>query len=469
MKELIFKLAVDIDYGREDIKTAQNTPEGVAVNVLDQKEQMKALRPQLDESRKQLEIQEKKFQDGEQQMRRLQEEIAIIKLRPKPEGQEGLPSEVQAAWETRFARVEEEFRKIQRQNSQWQGDSLKDFQSIESYLTQVHTMVTELHHRTETSSSSMPNRPWATRLAAAARKGNLRVEVESPEACRVGEVVLLGEREAKMVVDKGSLVFRFPLERDHLEGTIVRPLDENEIIQAEGDRLCIYRRGQDDDICFVCHVDLLERSIPERGDPEDEAQDRAYAEDLEARIQRIMDAREATRARGCSGGGVVIPPLSSAHEWGQPTRARAVGIPVFGNGDAGDAHSECMGEAEPVPRSLGEQGHSGESSLPQYMQVKHPLNEYFCRGMDISGAAAWAKVLRDMATGDLLDVGALNAREGVREEEWTSFDLRTVKFPSTQTSSVRRAVLIQNFEADLTHAILWGLSVHQLLCMPKRL
>ena len=117
-------------------------------------------------------------------MRRLQEEIAIIKMRPKPEGQEGLPSEVQAAWETRFARVEEEFRKIQRQNSQWQGDSLKDFQSIESYLTQVHTMVTELHHRTETSSSSMPNRPRATRLAAAARKGDIRVEVESPEACR---------------------------------------------------------------------------------------------------------------------------------------------------------------------------------------------------------------------------------------------------------------------------------------------
>ena len=55
MKELIFKLAVDIDYCREDIKTAQNTPEGVAVNVLDQKEQMKALRHELDESRKQLE------------------------------------------------------------------------------------------------------------------------------------------------------------------------------------------------------------------------------------------------------------------------------------------------------------------------------------------------------------------------------------------------------------------------------
>ena len=47
----------------------------------------------------------------------------------------------------------------------------------------------------------------------------------------------------------------------------------------------------------------------------------------------------------------------------------------------------------------------------------------------------------------------LNAREGVREEKWVSFDLRTVKFPSTQTSSVRRATLIQNFEADFIRAM----------------
>ena len=28
-------------------------------------------------------------------------------------------------------------------------------------------------------------------------------------------------------------------------------------------------------------------------------------------------------------------------------------------------------------------------------------------------------------------MGQLNAREGVREEKWVSFDLRTLKFPST--------------------------------------
>ena len=90
MKELIFKLAVDIDYCREDIKKAQHPPEGAAVGAEDQTEQMRVLRRELDESRRQLERQEKKFQEGEQQMLRLQEEIATLKMRPKPERQEGL-------------------------------------------------------------------------------------------------------------------------------------------------------------------------------------------------------------------------------------------------------------------------------------------------------------------------------------------------------------------------------------------
>ena len=94
-----------------------------------------------------------------------------------------------------------------------------------------------------------------TRLSAAARKGDLRVEVESPDVCRVGEVVLLGEQEAKMVVDKGSLIFRFPIERNYPEGTVIRPLAENEFIPSEGDHLCVYRRGPDDDIHYACRVD----------------------------------------------------------------------------------------------------------------------------------------------------------------------------------------------------------------------
>ena len=58
-----------------------------------------------------------------------------------------------------------------------------------------------------------------------------------------------------------------------------------------------------------------------------------------------------------------------------------------------------------------------------------------------------------MTEGSLPDVGQLNAREGVREGQWVALDLRTTKFPPTQTSSVRRATLIQNFEADFIRAM----------------
>ena len=157
-----------------------------------------------------------------------------------------------------------------------------------------------------------------------------------------------------------------------------------------------------------------------------------------------MDAREATRATGTGGSGVMVPP--SAHEWGQPLRARAMDLPAFGHGTSGDVHREDVGEAECLPRESGEQGVGGETNLPPYIRVKQeddyttsPLDDYFCNGMSTSGPASWAKVLREMAMGELPDVGALNAQEGVREEKWISFNLRTVKFPSTQTSSVRRA------------------------------
>ena len=181
---------------------------------------MKGVQHALDESRKQLGTHEKKLQDGERQMRRLLEEMAASRVRPKPEVQEGLPTDVHAALETRF---EEAIRKSQRQYSQWQGDSVKDFQSVEIYLTQVHTMVTEMHHRLEPASSFVPNRPRVTKLTMAARKGDTRVEVESSEACRIGarSCPSWREREAKMVIDKG---------------------------------------GHEDDIRFVCYVDLLERS-----------------------------------------------------------------------------------------------------------------------------------------------------------------------------------------------------------------
>ena len=152
----------------------------------------------------------------------------------------------------------------------------------------------------------------------------------------------------------------------------------------------------------------------------------------------------------------MVPPLSSAHEWRSPFRARAVDLPNFGQGSNGQSRGE-EGQGAEQGRSA-DQGGTQEANTASNIRVKQeedlqsPLDEYFCKGMDTSGPAAWAKVLRDRTTGDMPEVGALNAREGVREEKWVSFDLRTVKFPSTQTSSVRRATLIQNFEADFVWA-----------------
>ena len=107
MKELIFKLSVELEECREDTRKVQSLPESGAVSASDQREQMKVLQHDLDESRKQLEMQERKLQDGERQMRRLQEEVSAIRIRPKPEVQEGLSMDVQTALETRFTQTEE--------------------------------------------------------------------------------------------------------------------------------------------------------------------------------------------------------------------------------------------------------------------------------------------------------------------------------------------------------------------------
>ena len=223
-------------------------------------------------------------------------------------------------------------------------------------------------------------------------------------------------------------------------------------------RLCVYRRGPDDDIHYVCRVDLMERVTPERGSEVDEAQEHAYGDtDLEARVQRIIEAREAAQSRSGGVSGVMIPPLPSTQAWRAPLRARPVDLPVFGQGADRQPRREEEQGAE-AGRSA-EDGGAREANVPPYVRVKQeeemssPLDEYFCKGMDTSGPTAWAKVLQEVASGSLPDAGQLNAREGVREEKWVSFDLRTVKFPSTQTSSVRRATLIQNFEADFIRAM----------------
>ena len=202
-------------------------------------------------------------------------------------------------------------------------------------MDRVHKMIQEVHQE---GASQPPKRPRLTRLTTAAMKGDLRVEVKESDTFRVGEVVVLGEREAKMVIGKGSLIFRFPIEGSYPEGTVIRPLADDEFLQAEGDRLCVYRRGSDDDVHYVCRVDLIERALPERASEGDEAQDHAYGDlELDARIQRIMEAREASQSQGGAVSGVMPPPARQAPRGRVPFGDLPPELPAFGQGLRGSA------------------------------------------------------------------------------------------------------------------------------------
>ena len=73
-------------------------------------------------------------------------------------------------------------------------------------------------------------------------------------------------------------------------GTVVRPQTDEEFLQEEDGRECLYRKGSEEDIHFVGYVDLVKRHVPERAESHNEAQDRNYAEDLEEKIERMVDA-----------------------------------------------------------------------------------------------------------------------------------------------------------------------------------
>ena len=456
MKELIFKMGVDMEEIRKELEKAQEVPGRESPDVSEHQEQMGVLRNDLARALQQIEVLERKVREGEQRFSQLQKETRDCRIQPKLEEHQGISEEMKRIIEDRLTKIEGRLTRQQQQTSSWQEDSVRDFQAVEDYMTRVHKMVQEIQQAEALPST--PKQPRLTKLTAAATKGDLRVEVAAPDAFRVGEVVVLGELEAKMVVGKGSLIFRFPIEGNYPEGTVIRPLADDEFLQSESDRLCVYRRGPEDDIHYVCRVDLMERANTERASEGDEAQEHAYGDlELDARIQRLLEARKAPQVQGGGMSGVMIPPSRPAPRGRVPFIDLPANLPAFGQGDRG-----CYRREEDPGHDAGRQTDEAgaqETNPPSQLRVKQedeassPLDEYFCKGMDTSGPAAWAAVLRDMTEGSLPDVGQLNAREGVREEKWVALDLRTTKFPPTQTSSVRRATLIQNFEADFIRAM----------------
>ena len=184
---------------------------------------------------------------------------------------------------------------------------------------------------------------------------------------------------------------------------MVRPLADDEFLQAEGDRLCVYRRGSDDDVHYVCRVDLIERATPERASEGDEAQDHAYGDlELDARIQRLIEAREAPQGQGGGASGVMPPPIRPVPRGRVPFVELPADLPAFGQGARGSyRRGEDQGyDAGRHPDESGAQEMSGASQwkVKQEDEGLSPLDEYFCKGMDTSGPAAWAAVLQDMTS-----------------------------------------------------------------------
>ena len=111
MEELIFNFSVQLEAGlkecREGLQRIRHLPESGPVSTSDHQEHVKAVQQVLEECRTQLGAHEKKFLDGERQMRRLQDEMKAQHQQPKPEVHMGLPAEVQAAIEIRFSQIEE--------------------------------------------------------------------------------------------------------------------------------------------------------------------------------------------------------------------------------------------------------------------------------------------------------------------------------------------------------------------------
>ena len=73
-----------------------------------------------------------------------------------------------------------------------------------------------------------------------------------------------------------------------------------------------------------------------------------------------------------------------------------------------------------------------------------------------TSAVVWAQAPRHgtgYSDGSLEDVGAMNYKAGVREEKWGMLDLKTLQFPKTTLQSVKRATLLQHFEADFVRAM----------------
>ena len=269
LQETVFRNGVTIERGLEEcnarIAQGQRQNSSQASVEAYQVQHARGTEQALEQCRSQLVAQEKKIHDGEVRLRRLQGEVAELTRQRDLRVSGKASSSVDPELAVRLTQLEEGFRNQQRAFEQLQEDNVEDARSIKRCLDQVREMVTSSLQKQHDPPPETPEtvRSQVTRLTVAVRKGDSKVEVSDPDFCRVGEVVLIGGKEARTVISKGSLIFRVPLENEYPEGTTVRPIRDNEFLQIEGEDL------------YVCSVDLIQREPLERAEERDDLQDRS--------------------------------------------------------------------------------------------------------------------------------------------------------------------------------------------------
>ena len=166
-------------------------------------------------------------------MRRLQGGIAELTRLQNLRVKEEPPSSGSPEVTRRLVQLEEGLRNQQRAYDQLREDNVEDARSIKGYLDQVHEMVTSLLRRQHDLPPAEPEavQSQMTKMTSASQKGDVKVEVQDSGFCRVGEIVLVGGKEARTVISEGGRIFRVPLEDDCVEGTTIRSLRDNEFLQ----------------------------------------------------------------------------------------------------------------------------------------------------------------------------------------------------------------------------------------------
>ena len=93
MKELIFKMGVDIEEIRKELEKTQEVPGRETPDISEHQEQMGVLRQDLVRVLQQTEVLERKVREGEQRLSQLQKEVRDCHLKPKLEEHQGISEE----------------------------------------------------------------------------------------------------------------------------------------------------------------------------------------------------------------------------------------------------------------------------------------------------------------------------------------------------------------------------------------